>query len=699
MHIANRADLSMTASGELEQDRAYRFDDRVISINKIQRRKTMKTLPSYVHLMRPTWARQILALVLFLLALLAPSTPTHASQRTQLADLPPAAQTLVSSTLGHDDATYQFQPTADGYHAANASHTWQADFSNLGMRLTANNSQWTFALQGIGYGDAVQTVSAVAPTANANRLEYAHDALTEWYVNGPVGLEQGWTITSPPSSTPLRSAQNGGAGALTLTLALNGKARLDTTGSSIALLNDDGTVALNYTGLYAYDATGRELRAWMEMGKGGVTPPLQIRVDDTDARYPLTIDPYLLVATLTYAGAVTDESMGISVAISADGSTIIAGACYGGSNFQGMVYVFVKPSGGWATTGTPTAVLTNASGASGNCLGGAVGISADGSTIAAGALGVSSYKGAVYVFVKPSGGWADTGTPTAVLTKASSANDDKLGYSVAISRDNSTIVTGAPGVNSNKGAIYVYVKSGSWVTATAPTKTLAASGASNDQFGISVAISSDGATIVAGAYGVSSYKGAAYVFVRPVGGWATLLISAYALTNASGANNDKLGYSVAISSDGATVVAGAYGVSSNHGAAYVFTKPSGGWATTSSPSATLTNASSAGGDGLGLAVAINPNGTIIFANVQLGSSNKGAVYVFDQPSGGWTTTGTPTTALTNPNGANGDMLGSSIAISTDDSTIVVGAAGVSNGKGAAEVFCLGTRLYLPLITR
>jgi hypothetical protein len=100
-----------------------------------------------------------------------------------------------------------------------------------------------------------------------------------------------------------------------------------------------------------------------------------------------------------------------------------------------------------------------------------------------------------------------------------------------------------------------------------------------------------------------------------------------------------------------------------------------------------------------LAVAINPNGTIIFANVQLGSSNKGAVYVFDQPSGGWTTTGTPTTALTNPNGANGDMLGSSIAISTDDSTIVVGAAGVSNGKGAAEVFCLGTRLYLPLITR
>lgn len=57
------------------------------------------------------------------------------------------------------------------------------------MRLDAGASQWTLALQAFGYGSALEPVSEVAATVSANRLEYDRGALTEWYVNGPVGLE------------------------------------------------------------------------------------------------------------------------------------------------------------------------------------------------------------------------------------------------------------------------------------------------------------------------------------------------------------------------------------------------------------------------------------------------------------------------------------------------------------------------------
>ena len=34
----------------------------------------------------------------------------------------------------------------------------------------------------------------------ANRVTYAHPGLSEWYVNGPLGLEQGFTIPRAPAA-------------------------------------------------------------------------------------------------------------------------------------------------------------------------------------------------------------------------------------------------------------------------------------------------------------------------------------------------------------------------------------------------------------------------------------------------------------------------------------------------------------------
>ena len=189
----------------------------------------------------------------------------------------------------------------------------------------------------------------------------------------------------------------------------------------------------------------------------------------------------------------------------------------------GAVYVFVRPGGGWSN-GTETAKLTASDGHGNDRFGDAVAMSGDGSTIVAGAqLAVgstgNSQQGAVYVFARPGGGWS-TGTQTAKLTAHDGHGTDKLGRSVAISSDASTIVAGAyfatVASNASQGKVYLFTRpGGGWTTGTDQGELTAADGAPSDELGFSVATASDGSTIVAGARfasPVQSLQGAAYVF-------------------------------------------------------------------------------------------------------------------------------------------------------------------------------------------
>ena len=135
-----------------------------------------------------------------------------------------------------------------------------------------------------------------------------------------------------------------------------------------------------------------------------------------------------------------------------------------------------------------------------------VSVSADGTTAVVGANGVSSYAGAAYVFTKTSGTWSLSAT-----LATGGAGGDYFGSSVSVSGDGATAVVGAPGVSSYTGATYVFTKSsGVWSSSTTLQAT---GGASYDQFGFSVSVSADGTTAVVGAYGISSYTGAAYSFL------------------------------------------------------------------------------------------------------------------------------------------------------------------------------------------
>ncbi len=119
-----------------------------------------------------------------------------------------------------------------------------------------------------------------------------------------------------------------------------------------------------------------------------------------------------------------------------------------------------------------------------------------------GASGTNSSTGATYVFVRSGGTWSQQ----AELIASDGVSNDNFGISVAISR--STAVVGADTKNANVGAAYVFVRSGTLWSQQA--ELTSSDGASGDFFGDAVAI--DRSTELVGASGKNAFTGTAYVF-------------------------------------------------------------------------------------------------------------------------------------------------------------------------------------------
>ena len=223
-----------------------------------------------------------------------------------------------------------------------------------------------------------------------------------------------------------------------------------------------------------------------------------------------------------------------------------------------------------------------------------------------------------------------------------------------------------------------------------------------DEFGLTVATS--GHTVVVGApYHKAHSKadsGAVYVFQMPAAGWASATQTAELTDSTLGAKRE-LGFSVAISSDGHTIVAGAPAGSevpgnpngvNTQGTVDVFTT-TGRWRTTSTPTARLTVAgspateSTLGGE-LGWSVAISGHTIVSGTPYDPTYPSDGAAYVFNQPPGGWSGPQTQVAELTEKAPLNNeDGFGSSVGISGN--TIVIGAPRYAPGgheQGAAFVF-------------
>ncbi len=199
--------------------------------------------------------------------------------------------------------------------------------------------------------------------------------------------------------------------------------------------------------------------------------------------------------------------------------------------------------------------------------------------------------------------------------------------------------------------------------------TASDSGGPGDSFGVSIAMS--GNTIVVGAPSAHG-AGAAYVFVKPTSGWANMTETAE-LTASDGYPNLDFGVSVGIS--GNNIVVGSY----NHNGAYVFAQPQGGWKNMTE-TAVLSNANGVA-TLFGEYVAID--GTTIAVSEPKTFSYRGRVQVFTEPAGGWVSA-SPTGSIIASDTTDNSNFG--IGLSVSGSTIVVGAYGNNNGTGAAYVF-------------
>jgi uncharacterized protein (DUF2345 family) len=306
-------------------------------------------------------------------------------------------------------------------------------------------------------------------------------------------------------------------------------------------------------------------------------------------------------------------------------------------------------------------------------------VAIDGDTIVIGASGGLDYPSYAYVFVKPAGGWANM-TPTAVLS-APDSTDGTFGQSVAVS--GGTIVIGDSGYGYTPGAVYVFVKpAGGWRDMTETAKLTASDGVLNDELGFSVAI--DGTTVAAGAPQSleTGATGKAYVFIEPANGWKN--ITQTAELTAPDAQSSAIGFSIALSAN--TVLAGGpFGYTSD-GAAYVFTKPVSGWANMTE-TATLTPGDNQSVEGLyGWCVATSGQIAAV-GSVRRGIPPfgvEGGVYVFTEPPGGWKNAA-GTTVLTGSDARDYSFFGTSLAMS---GTVLVSGAQPLFIPGGAYVFGL-----------
>jgi IPT/TIG domain-containing protein/FG-GAP repeat protein len=571
--------------------------------------------------------------------------------------LPYPLQGRVSAAPGEGALGYRVEGGAGSFQATNRAQRLGVSFDRAGVRLRAGGAHLLLGVRAAGYGSALATLPGVSPAASANRVTYTRAGLSEWYRNGPRGLEQGFTIERAPAGHP--------TGPFTLWLALSSDMRPSLArGAQELTLARAGAPSLSYTGLRAEDATGKRLHAWLELRPRA----LLLMVDTPGARYPLRIDPW--VQQVEALPGSSFGQFGFSLALSSDGNTALVGAPQqqggeGSDKKDGVAYAFARSGSTWnLQQGSPTSrgTVATAAGFAGGSFGESVALSGDGKTALIGSPESRSGAGLAWVFTRMGSTW---GQPDRLVNN-SSERQRRFGAQVALASDANTAVISAEGLEGETAEV-VFTRSGS--TWSAQQRLEGVRGA--------VALSSDGSTLLIGGT----------VFARSGSTWTQ---QGGKLVGAGQIGSADFGAGVALSADGNTALIG--GPEDNKcnacphssvGAAWVFTRSGSTW-TQQGGKLTATGGHVEGHFGEGVALSADGNTALIGApgNGKLEPLEPGSAFVFTRSGSSWTERRqlTPSGSRWQTELENGPPeFGITVALSASGRTALVGANDFEGG--------------------
>ncbi len=268
-------------------------------------------------------------------------------------------------------------------------------------------------------------------------------------------------------------------------------------------------------------------------------------------------------------------------------------------------------------------------------------------------------------------------TEDTILSASENYGMNNFGYSMAISSDGTTALIGAPKSPSGKelGSAYIFSQTGeSW---TEQAKLSNEDAESEDCFGDDVALSGDGTTAFVGAPNEqtpdSEMSGAVHIFTADGDSWT----QRRRIAAGDGGSNTYFVSSVSLSDDGTTAFVG----TSNTNVVNVYTTAGGSWR----QQATVTPAGDGKDASFWWSVSVSDDGTTALVGASDGRVDDtlvdGAAYIFETTANGWTQQASVTS-----DGTEDRYFGDGTALSSDGTTAFVG----SPDEEVVYVFSKGT---------
>ena len=573
----------------------------------------------------------------------------------------------MSGVLGADEPAYGVD---EGGLAWNPAQHLRLRFVASGLSIVSGGLRVDLGLNEIGYGTSSRQVRPVRPTISANGVSYTRPGLLEWYRNGPLGVEQGFTVS--------RARHDRGLGTLTLAIAILGNAGVRLTGKGRELMFvHRGEEPLRYAGLLASDARGRLLHSWLELrGRR-----LLLRVDTGGAVYPLRIDP-LIQQGVKLAGSEAEGKgeIGASVALSTDGNTALIGGAQDDGGV-GAAWVFVRSGPTWVQQGpklTGSAMEEEGKGE----FGASVALSADGNTAVIGGPGDDGGHGAAWVFIRSGSTWIERNKK---LTGTNEQAVDDFGAAVALSGDGETALIGEPTHRAPYGGTaWIFRRSGPPLSGIfEQEEQLEASELSGEggDFGATVALSPKGDTAFVGDPYENFKNGAVVVFTGAESTWnqREVLRGEGAIgEDQFGATGEiYFGASIAISEDGETLLVGGPGDDNAIGAVWVFERSGSTW-----KQQKLTGDGETGAGNFGASVALSSDGNTGLVGAP-GDNFTGAAWLLKRSGATWRRDGEK---LTGQGEVGAGHVGSAVALSGAGNIALLGGPTDNSQDGAVWTF-------------